>query len=80
MPQLALAIVLGSLLAFYGNELPDRAWSALLPIPLLLCLYCPGYRFALVLSAAFLWSSAVFHYHLGHLLVTAYDGQVMLVR
>ena len=80
MPQLALAIVLGSLLAFYGNELPDQAWSALMPIPLLLCRYCPGYRFALVLSAAFLWSSAVFHYHLGHRLITAYDSQVVLVR
>ena len=80
MPQLALAIVLGSLLAFYGNELPDRAWSALMPIPLLLCRYCPGYRFTLLLSAAFLWSSAVFHYHLGHRLITAYDSQVVLVR
>ncbi len=80
MPQLALAIVLGSLLAFYGNELPDRAWSAFMPILLLLCRYCPGYRFALVLSAAFLWSSTVFHYHLDHRLITTYDGRVVLVR
>jgi competence protein ComEC len=80
MPQLALAIVLGSLLAFYGNELPDQAWSALLPIPLLLCRYHPGFRFILVLIAAFLWSSAVFHYHLGHRLISAYDGRILLLR
>ncbi len=80
MPQHAFAIVLGSLLAFYGNELPDQTWSALLPIPLLLCRYCPAYRFTLVLSAAFLWSSATFHYHLEHRLIAIFDNQVVLVR
>ena len=80
MPQHALAIVLGSLLAFYGNELPDQAWSALMPIPLLLCRYCSAYRFTLVLIAAFLWSSAMFHYHLEHRLIAAYDNQVVLLR
>ncbi len=80
MPQLALAIVLGSLLALYGNELPDQAWTAFMPIPLLLSRYCPGFRFALLLCAAFLWSSAVFHYHLGHRLILAYDGQIVRVR
>ena len=80
MPQHALAIVLGSLLAFYGNELPDRSWSALVPILLLLYRYGTAYRFILVLAAAFLWSSAVFHYHLDHRLVTSYDNQIMLVR
>ena len=80
MPQQALAIVLGTLLAFYGNELPDQAWSALVPILLLLCRFCPAYRFTLVLTAALLWSSAVFHYHLDHRLIAAYDNQVVLVR
>ena len=80
MPQHALAIVLGTLLAFYGNDLPDPAWSAFAPIPLLLCRYCPDYRFTLVLAAAFLWSSAAFHYHLEHRLVAEYDNQVTLVR
>ena len=80
MPQHALAIVLGSLLAFYGNELPDQTWSALMPIPLLLCRYCPGYRFTLLLIAAYLWSSAAFHYHLDHRIIAAYDNQVVLLR
>jgi competence protein ComEC len=80
MPQHALAIVLGSLLAFYGNDLPDRSWCALAPILLLLCRYCPGYRFILVFTAAFLWSSALFHYHLNHRLIDAYDNRVVMVR
>ena len=80
MPQHALAIVLGSLLAFYGNELPDPAWSALMPISLLLGRYCPTYRFSLILIAAYLWSSAAFHYHLDHRLLAAYDNQVVMVR
>ena len=80
MPQQALAIVLGTLLAFYGNELPDQSWSALVPILLLLCRFCPAYRFTLVLTAALLWSSAVFHYHLDHRLIAAYDNQIVLVR
>jgi competence protein ComEC len=80
MPQHALAIVLGSLLAFYGNELPDPAWSALMPISLLLGRYCPAYRFSLILIAAYLWSSAAFHYHLDHRLLAAYDSEVVMVR
>ncbi len=80
MPQHAIAIVLGSLLAFYGNELPDQFWSALLPILLLLCLYHPAYRLLLLAAAAYLWSAAVFHHHLDHRLLEAYDQRLTLVR
>ncbi len=80
MPQHAIAIVLGSLLAFYGNELPDQSWSALLPILLLLCLYNPAYRLLLLAAAAYLWSAAVFHHHLDHRLLEAYDHRLTLVR
>ena len=45
MPGYAVAIVLGSLLAFYGNELPDSSWSAFAPLLLLLCFFLPRYRF-----------------------------------
>jgi hypothetical protein len=69
MPQLAVAILLGSLSAFYGNELPDRFWSAIAPLLLLLCCYCPGHRFLLLAAAAYLWSSALFHHHLDHRLI-----------
>lgn len=73
MPQHAVAIMLGSLLAYYGNELPDRYWSAYAPILLLLCRYNPPYRLLLLAGAAYLWSSALLHYHLDHRLIEAFD-------
>ena len=79
MPQLAVAILLGSLSAFYGNELPDRFWSAIAPLLLLLCCYCPGHRFLLLAAAAYLWSSALFHHHLDHRLINSYDHQLTSV-
>jgi competence protein ComEC len=79
MPQHALAIVLGSLVALYGNELPDLYWSAFMPLAVLLVFYWPAHRFVLLLAAAYLWSSAVFHYHLGHRLDNSYDSQVALI-
>ncbi len=80
MPQHALAIVLGSLFAYFGNELPDRYWSALVPIVLLFCYCCPAYRFILLLSAAYLWSSAAFHHHLEHRLNSDFDNRITLMR
>ena len=80
MPQHALAIVLGSLVAFYGNELPDQYWSVLVPILLLLFYCCPAYRFILLLSAAYLWSSAAFHHHLEHRLDGSFDNRITLIR
>jgi competence protein ComEC len=79
MPQHAVAIVLGSFVALYGNELPDSYWSAFMPIAVLLFFYCPTHRFVLLFCAAYLWSSAVFHYHLEHRLDNGYDNQVALI-
>jgi competence protein ComEC len=80
MPQYAFAMVFGALLALYGNQLPDRFWSALLPIPLLLFYYCPKFRFLLLLAATYLWSAALFHYHLDHRLDANHDRQLALVQ
>ena len=33
-----------------------------------------------MMTAAFLWSSALFHYHLDHRLIAAYDNQIVLLR
>ena len=66
MPRYAVAIVLGSLLALYGNELPDQFWSAFVPMLLLLGFYSRRYRLVLWFLAAYLWSSAALHYHLEH--------------
>ncbi len=76
MPQHALAVVLGSLLAFWGNELPDPLWSAFLPILLALSYLSPGYRFITLMTAAFLWSCSVFHYELDHRLAAEYDNRI----
>lgn len=80
MPQLAVAIVLGSLLAFYGNELPDQSWSAFAPMLLLLGFYCRCHRPLLLAAAVYLWSSALFHYHLDHRLIDSYDHQLTSLR
>jgi competence protein ComEC len=80
MPRYTVAIVLGSLLAFYGNELPEQFWSAFAPMFLLLGFYCRRYRFVLWFVAAYLWSSAALHYHLEHRLVSDYDQQVTRLR
>ncbi|MGD8347879.1 MAG: DNA internalization-related competence protein ComEC/Rec2 [Gammaproteobacteria bacterium] len=80
MPQHAIAILAGSLLALFGNELADRFWSAYLPLLLLLYRYCPGHRLLLIAAAAYLWSAAWFHHHLDHRLIEAYDNRVTVVR
>ncbi|MCP4877492.1 MAG: DNA internalization-related competence protein ComEC/Rec2 [Gammaproteobacteria bacterium] len=80
MPLHALAMVLGSLLALYGNQLPDQSWLAVVPI-LLWLFYCnPAYRFVLLFMSAYLWSSAILHYHLDHRLADSYDHQIALVQ
>ncbi|MDH3449570.1 MAG: DNA internalization-related competence protein ComEC/Rec2 [Gammaproteobacteria bacterium] len=80
MPRYAVAIVLGSLLAFYGNELPDSSWSAYAPLLLLWSFFLPRYRFLLLAAAAYLWSCALFHFQLEHRLVDAFDNRISLVE
>ncbi len=80
MPQYALAMVLGSLLAYYGNELPDRFWSALVPMLLLLVVYNPRFRLLLLMATAYLWSAALLQQDLDHRLLQAYDNRVTLLR
>lgn len=80
MPLYALAILCGSLLSFYGGELPDPFWSALVPLLLLLAIYNRVYRFSLIAVAACLWSSALLHHHLQHRLIASYDHKVTRVK
>jgi len=79
MPQHALAILVGALLAFYGNRLPDPFWSAYAPALLFLACCHSRYRFLLLLAAAFLWSSALLHHHLSHRLLDSYDNRILLL-
>jgi competence protein ComEC len=80
MPRHAVAILAGALLAVYGNQLPDRAWSSYLPLLLLLWRFCPRWRWLLLAAAAHLWSLALLHIHLDHRLQEAYDDRVVLLR
>jgi competence protein ComEC len=79
MPQYALAILFGALLAFYGNLPPDIFWSAYLPLCLLFARYCPRYRFLCLLAASLLWSSAVIHQQLSHRLPASFDDRGVLL-
>lgn len=75
MPAFAAIVVLGSLLALYGNDLPDRLWSAYVPMLLLFAGCNPAWRRPLLLAAAYLWAAALMHYHLDHRLPAAFDNR-----
>jgi competence protein ComEC len=79
MPQHALAILVGALLAFYGNRLPDPFWSAYAPLLLLIACCYSRYRSILLLAAAFLWSSALLHQHLSYRLLDSFDNRSLLL-
>jgi competence protein ComEC len=79
MPQYALAILVGALLAFYANRLPDPFWSAYAPLLPLLAICLRRYRFILLLAFAFLWSSALLHDHLSHRLPASFDNRSLLL-
>lgn len=77
MPQSALAVLIGALLAFYGNQLQDPLWCAYLPLLLLLARYSPRYRWLCLLAASLLWSSALLHWQIGHRLEAGFDNRVV---
>jgi competence protein ComEC len=79
MPQFALAILFGALLAFFGNQPLDIFWSAYLPLCLLFARYCPRYRFLCLLTASLLWSNAVIHQQLAHRLSAGFDDRGVLL-
>jgi len=80
MPRYAIAILAGALLAVYGNQLPDRAWSAYWPLLLLLCRFCPAWRWLLLTAAAHCWCLALLQVDLDHRLIDAYDNRVVLLQ
>ena len=61
MPLYALAILFGTLVAFYGNQPQDIFWSACLPLLLLLFRFCPDYRLVCLLAVGFLWANVALH-------------------
>jgi len=80
MPRYAIAILAGALLAVYGNQLPDRAWAAYWPLLLLLCRFCPPWRWLLLAAAAHSWCLGLLHLHLDHRLVAGYENRAVLLQ
>ena len=79
MPHVALAILLGALLAFYGNQLQDPFWSAYAPLLLLLARCNRHCRLLCVLGFGLLWSSAVLHQYSAHRLHDDFDNKIVLL-
>ncbi|MDJ0776463.1 MAG: DNA internalization-related competence protein ComEC/Rec2 [Gammaproteobacteria bacterium] len=79
MPQLAIAVVGGALLAYLGNTLPDPFWTFIVPLALLLAVFNQRLRMPLVFIAAYLWSCAWLGVHLDYRLIPAYDNRVTLL-
>ena len=80
MPQSAIAILSGTLLAWYGNDLPDPLWTACLPLLLLTGAANPACRCLSLAAAAYLWSAAVFQHNLEYRLDESYDNRVTRLR
>ena len=78
MPLHALAILLGALLAFYGNQPQDSFWSAYVPLLLLLFRFCPDYRFICLLATGLLWCNIAIHTNLSHRLADNFDNRELL--
>ena len=79
MPLNALAMLFGTLVAFYGNQLQDSFWSAYLPLLLLLFRFCPNYRFVCLLAVGFLWGNMALHAQLAQRLVDGFDNRGVLL-
>jgi len=79
MPLHALAILLGALFAFYGNQPPDSFWSAYVPLLLLLVRYCPDYRFICLLATGLLWCNIAIHINFSHRLADNFDNRGVLL-
>jgi len=76
MPRYSLAIVVGCWVAYYANALPDPGWFMFAPLLAGIAWLQPRYRIVCLVGAAFLWSSAVFHYHLERRLAAEFDNRV----
>ena len=55
MIKTAIALITGSVAAFYSSELPDRFWISYLPVLLLLAFLNSKFRFPILLIAAYFW-------------------------
>jgi competence protein ComEC len=80
MIKTAIALIIGSVTAFYSSDLPDRYWISYLPILLLLVFLTSRYRFPILLITAYLWASLNIQHALDVRLSVEFDNQVLQVE
>ena len=80
MINTAIALVLGSIAAFYSSVIPDRYWISYLPILLLLAFLNSRYRFQILLIAAYLWACFNIQNALDVRLAADFDNQILRVE
>ena len=79
MPRYAFVIFLGSLAAFYQNQIPDGLWLSWAPMALFFGWVSPRYRLGFLFLAAWLWCSGLLHIHLDYRLKSGFDAQDVVV-
>ena len=79
MIKTAIAMVLGSVVVFYGNLIPGRHWIAYLPALLFFAFFIPRYRFLIILSASCLWTGFWVQQSLDNQLAVDFDNRVVRV-
>ncbi len=79
MPQHAIVVVCGALLAYFGNTLPDPFWTSLAPLALWLAWLNPPLRLPLVLLAVYLWCCAWLGVQLDYRLIPDFDNRFSLL-
>jgi len=79
MIKTAIAMVLGSVVVFYGNLIPERHWIAYFPALLLLAFFIPRYRFLITLLAACLWAGLWIQQSLDTQLAADFDNRIVRV-
>ncbi|MFV2032132.1 MAG: DNA internalization-related competence protein ComEC/Rec2, partial [Gammaproteobacteria bacterium] len=79
MVNYAIAIALGSMLAFYGSDIPDPFWISYLPALLLSAWSTPRYRFLILIVLAYLWTSLHLLFALESRLAPDFNNQIVQV-
>ena len=79
MIKTAIAMVLGSVIVFYGNLIPERHWIAYLPVLLLFAFFVPAYRFLITLFAACLWAGLWVQQSLDTRLAADFDNRIVRI-
>ena len=80
MPQSAFAVLLGTLLAFFGNQPLELFWSAYIPMLLLLVRYNPRYRFICLLVIGLLWGNIAVNQQLSQRLHDSFDNRSLMLE